>query len=501
MERAPIPLEPSMADRDGTTPPGGARAPRISASFDDLADAGRTTPTPSYAAAARKAAAETVPATPAPTRTTAASGAARAPETEPRVSRATLAEAGGGDARPAEPPATSAKARLGNIGNALDTTTEVHLRLALPHVRAALRQLRNSCRSHVATHAEGFGSPETPLRPPEVPIDAESRSASAEVAAEISTLTSALMEMDAEALRACVKFVVVQVRRLLEVTAKRSPEKVFLGTLLFSLSRFMPLVASFEETNPAAASTTDLTALLDAEDDASTDDAPEAVRDAARRARREQDETSELVNRLTGRRSLDGRSVQDRAKIEERQRPDVTRDVASIVRALRSYAVAVSQWQTSVAEHEFHPAGARIQSPPPHVHSPHPGIVLRSHRSYTRRRDENDRAQSQSRPESVHTEEGSDKGAGKVSDGEDEPGASGGRLEALRSLDRAETAAGGGALGGGEVSGGCGSFSHLGLDQPLLLFTSGGEVSGRHGSPCSPPHLGLRKPLELFGEE
>ena len=147
-------------------------------------------------------------------------------------------------------------------------------------------------------------------------------------------------------------------------------------------------------------------------------------------------------------------ALQDRAKIEERQRPDVTRDVASIVRALRSYAVAVSQWQTSVAEHEFHPAGARIQSPPPHVHSPHPGIVLRSHRSYTRRRDENDAlAQSQSRPESVHTEEGSDKGARKVSDGEDEPGASGGRLEALRSLDRAETAAGGGALGGGEVSG------------------------------------------------
>ena len=168
-------------------------------------------------------------------------GAARAPETEPsRVrARATLAEGGGDDARPAEPPATSAKARLA-IGNALETTTEVHLRLALPHVRAALRQLRNSCRSHVATHAEGSGSPEKPLRPPEVPIDAESRSASAEVAAEISTLTSALMEMDAEALRACVKFVVVQVRRLLEVTAKRSPEKVFLGTLLFSLSRFSP---------------------------------------------------------------------------------------------------------------------------------------------------------------------------------------------------------------------------------------------------------------------
>ena len=216
----------------------------------------------------------------------------------------------------------------------------------------------------------------------------------------------------------------------------------FLGTLLFSLSRFMPLVASFEETNPAAASTTDLTAL-DAEDEDAHRRRPGSRARSGGRARREQDETSELVNRLTGRRSLD-RSV-GRAMIEERQRPDVTRDVASIVRALRSYAVAVSQWQTSVAEHEFHPAAdARVQSPPPHVHSPHPGIVLRSHRSYTRRRDENDRAQSQSRPESVHTEEGSDKGAGKVSDGEDENRAGGGRLEALRSLDRAETAAGAG---------------------------------------------------------
>ena len=436
-----------MADRNGTTPPGGARAPRISASFDDLADAGRTTPTPSYAAAARKAAAETVPATPAPPRTTAASGAARAPETEPRASRATLTEGGGGDARHAEPPATSAKARLA-IGNALETTTEVHLRLALPHVRAALRQLRNSCRSHVASHAEGLSSsPETPpLRPPEVPIDAESLSASAEVAAEISTLTSALMEMDAEALRACVKFVVVQVRGLLEVTAKRSPEKVFLGTLLFSLSRFMPLVASFEETNPAAASTTDLTALDDEDGKEGDNNAPEAVRDAARAARREQDETSKLVDKLTGRRSLDGRNPSGRAQIEERQRPDVTKDVASIVKALRSYAVAVSQWQTSVAEHEFHPAAdARVQSPPPHVHSPHPGIVLRSHRSYTRRRDEIDGlAQlTASRPESVHTEEGSDEDARKVSDGEDEPPGveKSGRLETLRSLDRAETAA------------------------------------------------------------
>ena len=101
--------------------------------------------------------------------------------------------------RRVDPPATSAKPKHG-VGNALETTTEVHLRLALPHVRAALRQLRNSCRSHVATHAEGTGS--APLRPPEVPVDGASRATSAEVAAEISVLTSALMEMDAEALRA-----------------------------------------------------------------------------------------------------------------------------------------------------------------------------------------------------------------------------------------------------------------------------------------------------------
>ena len=116
-----------------------------------------------------------------------------------------------------------------------------------------------------------------------MPVDGASRAMSAEVAAEISVLTSALMEMDAEALRACVKFVVVQVRRLLEVTAKRSPEKVFLGTLLFSLSRFMQLVASYEETNPGKASTTDLTALDDTEGEAA--DAPEAVTEAARAAR------------------------------------------------------------------------------------------------------------------------------------------------------------------------------------------------------------------------
>ena len=45
------------------------------------------------------------------------------------------------------------------------------------------------------------------------------------------------------ALRACCKCVVEHVRRLLGVTGKRSSERTQLATLLFSLSRFMPLVA------------------------------------------------------------------------------------------------------------------------------------------------------------------------------------------------------------------------------------------------------------------
>lgn len=443
------------------TPPGGPRPPRISASFHDLADVGRTekSPTPTYAAAARKAAMETSPATPVvatPSHTRAA------PETEPRVR---LVD-GVDDGRRVDPPATSAKAKHG-VGNALETTTEVHLRLALPHVRAALRQLRNSCRSHVATHAEGTGS--APLRPPEVPVDGASRATSAEVAAEISVLTSALMEMDAEALRACVKFVVVQVRRLLEVTAKRSPEKVFLGTLLFSLSRFMPLVASYEETNPGKASTTDLTALDDTEGEAA--DAPEAVTEAARAARLEQDKASALIDRLMSRRSLDG----SRDKIEERQRPDVTRNVATIIAALRSYAASVSAWQTTVVDHEFQPGGpGRIQSPPPHIHSPHPGIVLRSHRSYSRGLDVNDaRSPHGVKAESVHTEEGSDEDARKGVSDEDEQSAVNkserrksrdeevSRIETLRERDRAEGAFGG--VGGEDVVDAPGGVASPGL--------------------------------------
>ena len=152
------------------------------------------------------------------------------------------------------------------------------------------------------------------------------------------------------------------------------------------------------------ASTTDLTALDDTEGEAA--DAPEAVTEAARAARLEQDKASALIDRLMSRRSLDG----SRDKIEERQRPDVTRNVATIIAALRSYAASVSAWQTTVVDHEFQPGGpGRIQSPPPHIHSPHPGIVLRSHRSYSRGLDVNDaRSPHGVKPESVHTEEGSD---------------------------------------------------------------------------------------------
>ena len=106
--------------------------------------------------------------------------------------------------------------------NRLDTTA-VHLRLALPHARAALRQLRDSCRAHVDARAR----------------DARADVAS-DVATEVSALASQLMEMDAEALRACCKPVVEHTRRLLGVTGRRSVERTQLVTLLFSLSRFLP---------------------------------------------------------------------------------------------------------------------------------------------------------------------------------------------------------------------------------------------------------------------
>ena len=68
-----------------------------------------------------------------------------------------------------------------------------------------------------------------------------------DVATEVSALASQLMEMDAEALRACCKPVVEHTRRLLGVTGRRSVERTQLVTLLFSLSRFLPLVASLED--------------------------------------------------------------------------------------------------------------------------------------------------------------------------------------------------------------------------------------------------------------
>ena len=52
----------------------------------------------------------------------------------------------------------------------------VHLRLALPHVRAALRQLRDSCRVHVSKNAAS-----------------SSAVSSAAVAVELSALAEALM--------------------------------------------------------------------------------------------------------------------------------------------------------------------------------------------------------------------------------------------------------------------------------------------------------------------
>ena len=129
-------------------------------------------------------------------------------------------------------------------------TTAVHLRLALPQVRAALRQLRDIC----AAHAEGSNAV-VPSSDAETGLASafaaerfsrETRSESAAFAAQLKALASQLMEMDAEALRACCKQVVDAVRKLLAVTGKKSSERTQLATLLFSLSRYLPLVISVE---------------------------------------------------------------------------------------------------------------------------------------------------------------------------------------------------------------------------------------------------------------
>eukprot|EP00230_Micromonas_polaris_P012995 CAMPEP_0197126538 /NCGR_PEP_ID=MMETSP1390-20130617/10720_1 /TAXON_ID=38833 /ORGANISM="Micromonas sp., Strain CCMP2099" /LENGTH=207 /DNA_ID=CAMNT_0042568769 /DNA_START=131 /DNA_END=751 /DNA_ORIENTATION=+ len=106
--------------------------------------------------------------------------------------------------------------------------TAVHLRLALPQVRAALRELRDACETHACGNASGDLT------------DAAMHGESAGFASSLKHLASQLMEMDALALRACCKQVVHAVRRLLAVTGKRSSERTQLATLLFSLSRYLP---------------------------------------------------------------------------------------------------------------------------------------------------------------------------------------------------------------------------------------------------------------------
>ena len=121
----------------------------------------------------------------------------------------------------------------------------------MPQVRAALRQLRDAC----AAHAEGSSARAVPGEAETGGSDFAERSVSFEsaaFAAQLRALASQLMEMDAEALRACCKQVVDAVRKLLAVTGKRSSERTQLATLLFSLSRFLPLVVSVEAGEAAA---------------------------------------------------------------------------------------------------------------------------------------------------------------------------------------------------------------------------------------------------------
>ena len=120
-------------------------------------------------------------------------------------------------------------------------TTAVHLRLALPQVArgpaSAPRHLRRARRGlqrrRPSSDAEtGLASAFAAER-----FSRETRSESAAFAAQLKALASQLMEMDAEALRACCKQVVDAVRKLLAVTGKKSSERTQLATLLFSLSR------------------------------------------------------------------------------------------------------------------------------------------------------------------------------------------------------------------------------------------------------------------------
>ena len=273
--------------------------------------------------------------------------------------RAASREAGDVPATVHEHPALSSADPSGSGRSALELafgradkdrldTTAVHLRLALPHVRAALRQLRDSCRAHVDARS----------------ADADADADASDVATEVSALASQLMEMDAEALRACCKPVVEHARRLLGVTGRRSTERTQLVTLLFSLSRFLPLVASLDpdpDPDPVENRPRDTATDASSPDDRGpTVSLSLAAHDAAVRERA----------RATA--LLDDAVAAAADPPAPGPTPPAAADrVARVVAGLRAYAAAVSAWQAALVEDELRAesiagvdvAGRRVPAP------------------------------------------------------------------------------------------------------------------------------------------
>ena len=257
-------------------------------------------------------------------------------------------------------PVSSRDARL--------NTTAVHLRLALPQVRAALRQLRDIC----AAHAEGSNAV-VPSSDAETGLasafaaerfSSETRSESAAFAAQLKTLASQLMEMDAEALRACCKQVVDAVRKLLAVTGKKSSERTQLATLLFSLSRYLPLVISVEAGEAAAEAGAGAGAPGERGGHVSASAAAHAA------AMREHAKTVALVEEAAASAAppppepAEPGELADPASAETPSpRPppppegttpgESARAAARVIASLRGYAAAVSEWQTALVDDEL----------------------------------------------------------------------------------------------------------------------------------------------------
>ena len=240
-------------------------------------------------------------------------------------------------------------------------TTAVHLRLALPQVRAALRQLRDAC----AAHAEGSSARAVPGEAETGGSDFAERSVSFEsaaFAAQLRALASQLMEMDAEALRACCKQVVDAVRKLLAVTGKRSSERAQLATLLFSLSRFLPLVVSVEAGEAAAGAEAGAGAGAGAPPETGRHVSASAAAHAA--AMREHAKTVALVEEAVASAGPPAEPADTAAAAPADQSPrapppegttpgESARAAARVLASLRGYAAAVSEWQTALVEDEL----------------------------------------------------------------------------------------------------------------------------------------------------